>query len=292
MFSGEGGLSLAWYSMDGIVELLPFESNAFDDPTLASDGNRIAVSVNADLDAAIWIYELDRQLGQRLTPPGLLADSPVWSPDGEWVYFRDQAQGIVARIRADFTGAIEPVAEGSIEGIPHDISADGSLIGVNLPGTTSIGIFELPGGEPKVIVQSDAVTLFPNFSPGGDQVAYSSQESGTLQTYVRELESGRRHLVSPSLGLRPMWGPDGKTLYYVGGQGQNRLFKVSTLFKVLRRLMIPCVSNVLAGHILKRRRLSMQIDHAHRRQFCLSGRSNIGSWFGMPFRWFSPRSVF
>jgi len=220
--SGEGGLSLAWYGLDGSVEVLPFEPAAFDDPALASDGNRIAVAVSADLDAAIWIYELDRQVGQRLTPPGLLADSPVWSPDGEWVYFRDQAQGVVARIRADFTG----VMEGSIEGLPHDISADGSLLGVNLPGTTSIGVFELPGGEPKVIVQSDAVTLFPRFSPGGDQIAYSSQESGTLQTYVRELESGRRHVVSPSMGLRPMWSADGKTLYYIGGGGQNRLFAV------------------------------------------------------------------
>ncbi len=52
---------------------------------------------------------------------------------------------------------------------------------------------------------------------------------------------------------------------------------VDAFLKVLRRLMIPCVSNVLAGHILKRRRLSMQIDHPHRRQVCLSGRSNLVS---------------
>ena len=222
--SGEGGLSLAWYGLDGSVEVLPFEPAAFDDPALASDGNRIAVGVNADLDAAIWIYELDRQVGQRLTPAGLLADSPVCSPDGEWVYFRDKVQGTVARIRADFTGVIETVAEGTIEGIPRGISGDGSLLGVDLPGTTSIGVFELPGGEPKVIVQGEAVTLFPRFSPGGDAIAYSSQESGTLQTYVRELESGRRHVVSPSQGLRPMWSPDGKTLYYVGER--NTLFAV------------------------------------------------------------------
>ncbi len=52
---------------------------------------------------------------------------------------------------------------------------------------------------------------------------------------------------------------------------------VDAFLWVLRRLIIPCVSNALAGHILKRRRLSVQIDHAHRRQVRLSGRSNIGS---------------
>jgi Tol biopolymer transport system component len=57
----------------------------------------------------------------------------------------------------------------------------------------------------------------PVFSPDGKWVAYSSNESGTTEVYVRPfpaMNSGKWQ-VSTSGGSKPRWKQDGKELYYI-----------------------------------------------------------------------------
>jgi hypothetical protein len=59
------------------------------------------------------------------------------------------------------------------------------------------------------------------FSPDGKWVAYSSNESGTEEVYVRPFpaSSGGKVLVSNSGGSEARWRPDGKELFYVAPGG-------------------------------------------------------------------------
>jgi Tol biopolymer transport system component len=53
-------------------------------------------------------------------------------------------------------------------------------------------------------------------SPDGRWLAYSSNESRPIQTYVRpfpNVDNGR-HLVSVAGGISPVWSPDGSELFY------------------------------------------------------------------------------
>ena len=56
------------------------------------------------------------------------------------------------------------------------------------------------------------------FSPDGRYVAYSSNESGQYEVYVRPFpEGGRKTTVSSRGGRQPRWSRDGKELFYVEG---------------------------------------------------------------------------
>ena len=52
-------------------------------------------------------------------------------------------------------------------------------------------------------------------SPDGDLVAYTSNESGTDEVYVRSFPEARQpEIVSQGGGVFPLWSPDGNTIYY------------------------------------------------------------------------------
>jgi len=60
---------------------------------------------------------------------------------------------------------------------------------------------------------------FARFSPDGRWVAYTSDETGTSEVYVREFQgSGRSWRVSINGGSLPRWRRDGKELFYFSGE--------------------------------------------------------------------------
>ena len=55
-------------------------------------------------------------------------------------------------------------------------------------------------------------------SPDGTLAAYTSNESGQYENYIRSFPNpGERTLVSEGGGNVPFWSPDGSTLYYARG---------------------------------------------------------------------------
>jgi hypothetical protein len=56
---------------------------------------------------------------------------------------------------------------------------------------------------------------FPDVSPDGRWLAYTSDQSGASDVYVRPLDrAGDEIRVSLDGGSEPMWGPDGRELFY------------------------------------------------------------------------------
>jgi eukaryotic-like serine/threonine-protein kinase len=61
------------------------------------------------------------------------------------------------------------------------------------------------------------------FSPSGNSVAYSSDESGRPEVYIRSFPGGgARVQVSAAGGSEPIWSPDGLHLYYAAGDQLTR----------------------------------------------------------------------
>ena len=215
---GAGGgraLRPAWYDLEGTLETLQFEGADINLARIAPDGNRIALQRASDGgEWQLWIYEIDRLSAQRLTPDDLVAFNPVWSPDGEWVYFTEGSNNAVARIRGDFTGTIETIAE-DLAANPHDVSPDGRELVVTLQGDSwDISVIDIETGELEELVRTPAIEVGPQYSPDGRFISYGSNESGEFQTYVRDLQSGRRYVASTEGGGSAYWSPDGRTLYF------------------------------------------------------------------------------
>jgi len=83
-----------------------------------------------------------------------------------------------------------------------------------------------PGeAKPVALLQTQFNEGMARVSPDGRWLAYASQESGTIEIYVRPFTpeapagTGAKWLVSKGGGVRPIWRPDGKELfYYINGQ--------------------------------------------------------------------------
>jgi Tol biopolymer transport system component len=70
-------------------------------------------------------------------------------------------------------------------------------------------------GEPKPFLNSPFVEVVPAFSPDGHWLAYTSNESGNLEVYVRPFPGpGGKWQISNGGGILPTWSRSGKELFY------------------------------------------------------------------------------
>jgi serine/threonine-protein kinase len=73
----------------------------------------------------------------------------------------------------------------------------------------------LRAGKPEVFLQTTATEMDPMLSPDGRWVAYSSNESGTFQIYVRAFtDKGGKWQISNAGGGYPMWSRTGHDLFF------------------------------------------------------------------------------
>jgi dipeptidyl aminopeptidase/acylaminoacyl peptidase len=99
------------------------------------------------------------------------------------------------------------------------------MMAAGMPGGTAelasdIGILPKDDGRKyRPLLHEKYLEAQPRISPNGRWLAYTSDESGSKEIYVRpfpEVEGGRWQ-VSTSGGDSPLWSPDGRELFYRNG---------------------------------------------------------------------------
>jgi Tol biopolymer transport system component len=90
--------------------------------------------------------------------------------------------------------------------------------GYTLPGDLLIAPLDTPAAmHPFAVSASDEET--PRLSPDGKWLAYSSNETGVYEVYVRPVSGqGGRVQVSAGGGSEAVWTRDGRSLFYRGPQ--------------------------------------------------------------------------
>jgi hypothetical protein len=80
------------------------------------------------------------------------------------------------------------------------------------------------------LVASTFTELHPAVSPDSRWIAYTSNESGTNEVYVRPFPgtTGARWQVSNGGGAQPRWSPDTRELFYLDGAGRLVAAQVRT----------------------------------------------------------------
>ena len=218
-----GAFQLVWVDRDGQVGLLPFEPRSSQNLALSPDGQRIALQIQGDDgESDIWIYEVERGGSQVLLTTEGNNQYPVWSPDGEWVFFTSNRSGNydIWKRRADRSLDAEQVLTTAADDVrPSSISADGErlLFDSGLFPNRDVGMLALDTDqEPEMLVATAADELQGSFSPDGRFFAFESNETGQREVMVRELSNGRTFPVSTSTrgGVGPRWSRDGTEIYY------------------------------------------------------------------------------
>jgi serine/threonine-protein kinase len=223
--------TLVWVDRDGKEEPITAKPNIYLFPKISPDGRQVALAVGTLGNTDIWIWDLFRKNLIRLTFNEKRGDlSPLWTPDGKRVAFasnREGGMGIYWKT-ADGTGKVELLGSdfgGALGAIPSSWSVDGKRLvamAVNLTGDVryDIGALLMEGDrEWRPLLKEDYVETEPQISPNGQWMAYTSDESGQAEIYVRafpDVDSGKWQ-VSTAGGRSPLWSPDGWELFYRNG---------------------------------------------------------------------------
>ena len=199
-------------------------SGAFNSVALSPDGQQLAVGLGRSAGGLnIWIKQLDRGPFSRLSFGGQ-DRRPAWSADGKMVAFiRDSSNGgnIYGR-PADGSGT--DVLIGRINRPTQEVtwSGDGQWLVARTDNGTAgagdlIGLRTTGDSTPVPLVATSFTEMHPAVSHDGRWLAYSSNESGVNEVYVRPfpITSGGRWQVSNGGGTEPVWSPDGRELYFI-----------------------------------------------------------------------------
>jgi serine/threonine-protein kinase len=109
--------------------------------------------------------------------------------------------------------------------VPWSFSPDGRRLAYyQMNASTAFDIWIVPikqtgmtlvAGQPEPLLQTPAFEVYPTFSPDGQWLAYSSNESGSWEVYVRRFpDDGSKVRVSLTGGRIPLWLPKTRELVY------------------------------------------------------------------------------
>ena len=203
-------------------------------PELSPDERRVAVYRSVQRNTDIWLIDLVRGGNTRFTFNAGIDEFPVWSRDGMHITFsshRGNESGPGWRELytkpSNGTGA-EQLLLGPPRQfrIPHGWSPDGKFLLYREITDTKTGsdLWALPAEgdrKPVPIANSPFIEQSAQFSPDGRWVAYSSNESGSPETYVVSFPAGSgKWQVSTAGGFWPRWRRDGRELFFVTTEGQ------------------------------------------------------------------------
>jgi Tol biopolymer transport system component len=191
---------------------------------LSPDGRYLSVSrLDAGEAPHTWIVDPERKVFSRLNPGGSTDYAPLPSADGRVAFSDDQGQ-IWARA-ANGVGEPELLLSGPTTRHANDWSRDGRYLiyDDHVPGNAQ-DLFVLPledEATPIPILETAADETYGKLSPDGRWLAYTSNDSGRYEVYVRDFRPDRspaygseKLQVSMNGGDKPSWSPDGREIFF------------------------------------------------------------------------------
>ena len=93
-----------------------------------------------------------------------------------------------------------------------------------------VNLSEADSARAEAYLSSEADLRRMVVSPDGTLVAYTSNESGQYEIYIRSFpDPGERTVVSEDGGFIPFWSPDGNTLYYTRPESGGGTFMAARI---------------------------------------------------------------
>ena len=159
---------------------------------------------------------------------------PLWTPDGQRIVFRSNRSGAFNLYwkPADGSGEAEQLTSSEHSQSPYSWTPDGKVLAFweRSPQTSSdIWVLRLDGEHtPEMFLRTPFAEYEPSFSPDGRWIAYTSNESGRPEIYVRPFPgSGGKWQISTGGGIAARWAANGRELFYLNGE-QMMVLAVTT----------------------------------------------------------------
>src|ERR1051326_5292669 len=199
-------------------------ADRYNHPRLSPEGGRIAVDIrSANSLGDVWVFQVGRSGGTRVTAEGGRDFGAEWTPDGrELVYSSERPFFVLIRRPPSATRPALPLLTGAFDRYTGKVSADGSLFAfvLSVPGGSELWTVPLRGEPRSARYFANGFNLaHPALSPDGRWMAYDSDESGRVEVYAQSFPdpSRRRWKVSPENGSEPLWTRGGRELVFRKG---------------------------------------------------------------------------
>lgn len=219
---------MTWFSRAGQKLGVVGQPDVYSTPVLSPDGSKLAVAVGPLGKHNIWVYDLKRGTGSRLTISSADDLNPVWSADGKQILFSSNRAGLydIYQQAADGLGSTEPVFQ-SKDQIKYlnDLTTDGRYLlydtGGDENGAQLWGVPLFGDRKPSAFIEGEFRAISAQFSPNGHFVTYASNETGRNEIYVQTFpQQTGKWQISASGGTDPVWRRDGKELFFLSPDGK------------------------------------------------------------------------
>jgi Tol biopolymer transport system component len=220
--------------MDSFGKTTPLlaKPSAYGAPRFSPDGKRLAFTVLGNKGPDVWVYDWERDISTQLTFTGPGNLEVAWAPDGKHIVFGSSAAGTAALwwLRSDGSGEPQKLLERKNTGVglrPQSFAPDGRRLAFDDNVTTvgEVEIWTLPldlsdpehpkPGKPEPFLTTSGRQVDAAFSPDGKWMAYSSNEFGIDDVFVRPYPGpGGKWRISTTGGKFPTWSRSGRELFY------------------------------------------------------------------------------
>jgi Tol biopolymer transport system component len=220
----EAPRSLLLVDRSGNTRPAAVEDRGFHSPRFSPDGRYLLTDFSTAEGRDVWRVDLAGGAMTRITFDRDGHDA-TWEPDGRHVTYSSAKRGgsMLTLLRTSPGRAAEPdslIADRAIGFTGWWLPDASGIVAVGnslRPGSRSdIVVIRNQGRgpiEPLVATRFDE--SFPAVSPDGRWLAYTSDQSGTNELYVRPMgREGEEVRVSLSGASEPLWSRDGRELYY------------------------------------------------------------------------------
>ena len=218
---------LVWIERDsGRIEALTEPRGALMSPEISPDGKWVAVAIDSGEGRDLWLYELASENWSQFTFNGEVSGSPAWAASSAGLFFGCAQETTCYKGFGDESAT--PLGLPGTEARP---SADGrwlaSAFGVGGPAEERRNIAYRPidPADPGGSVGEDTIArMTPGGrvheaapSPDGRYIAYTSDEDGSLDVFVRPFPAGEGKWAIPIVTSTqvdtPRWSRSGDVLY-------------------------------------------------------------------------------
>ncbi len=261
LVTARGGSSsrLSWITKDGTTTPVAQEVRVFGGPRISPDGQRIAVTVNDQGKTDVWINDLANKTFSRLTSMQTAA-TPVWSHDGGSIFYiavDDKDRFAIWVQRADGGTAGQRIVGTDGPATAVTVAPDGKALVFCAYTDNSWNLFRVALDSNSVVrpyLKTISNETGPSFSPDGHWIAYTSDQSGRSETFIRSFPDPSAQVqISTGGGDEPVWSADGTRVYYraVGGNVllEAKLEKAPSTRVVARDTVVTQMGSMLPSSL-------------------------------------------
>jgi Tol biopolymer transport system component len=216
----EERFELLWVDRRGREEVVDLKQQwLFSSVRISPDGRRLALA-RAHPPYAVWIHDLERKTMRRQTFKGRTIWA-IWGPESDSFTYESDVEGPTRIYRKTIGSGPEefervPTGEESGWHIPGSWSPDGQTLVFTKPGRAGLwDLWATSNGQTTRLTDTESYEGYPEFSPDGRWVLYTSDESGRNEVYVKPYgHGGRMHQVSTQGGHEAAWSTDGTEIVF------------------------------------------------------------------------------